>query len=72
MLGLSEPTINAKPQRRPITMATFIFPCILSDILKEMIEPTRKAIPATDSTKPSPVASVKLRTIGGSKTEMNP
>ena len=64
--------INSKPQRSPITIATFILPCILSDILKEIIEPTRNAIPATDSIKPSPVASVKLKTIGGSKTAIKP
>ena len=72
MLGLNEPTIIANPHKSPIIMATFMSPCILSDILKEIIEPTRNAIPATDSINPSPVASVKLKTMGGSKTAIKP
>ena len=38
----------------------------------EIIEPKRKANPILDSTSPRPVASVKLRIIGGSKTCVKP
>ena len=43
-----------------------------TDKRNEIIEPKRKANPILDSTSPRPVASVKLRIIGGSKTCVNP
>ena len=72
ILGRSEPNIKLTPPNSPHCIASFMFPCRYSEKRREIIDPIRNAHPMVDSIIPSPLASEKVKTIGGKRTVVNP